>query len=345
MTCRGLILCLLLAACRGAGPTMVQTSDAVADGAVDAGVDGTTAADLSAAPDRATSNRAEEYARAAVVFASCFPDDGINRNLAAFWDPLPPGQFWARAQTRASCLATAGGGCNALKRCFGYALTLGGPPCQNSCENSTLTVCGTAGGQTSRMTINCETVGLGCDPKAYCTDFSPTTGCDGTIPPFCTTDGRPTACKGGVVVAGGFCAKLGLTCQAGACTGSGAACPKDAPASEAETYLNGFACEGPVLHACVGGQEQAITCPFVAEGFTCQSAGGQFFCGLAGECVPDQQTGGNLAARCEGNTVLFCNAGRIDRVDCTSLGFTGCDVDPNVGHYGCVPTLAPARLP
>jgi hypothetical protein len=26
-------------------------------------------------------------------------------------------------------------------------------------------------------------------------------------------------------------------------------------------------------------------------------------------------------------------------IDCTSLGFTGCDIDEAIGHYGCIPIL------
>jgi len=49
------------------------------------------------------------------------------------------------------------------------------------------------------------------------------------------------------------------------------------------------------------------------------------FCGLASECVPGNEPQGltNHGNSCEGNTVVMCNAGRIDRVDCLSLGSRG----------------------
>ena len=163
--------------------------------------------------------------------------------------------------------------------------------------------------------------------------------------PTCTADGRPTACKN-AVLRGGRCANLGLTCTAGACTGTGAACPKDSPSSEAQTYLSGLGCAGTHLRACVGGQEQSVDCAAQGEGtgFSCHSAGGSFFCGLGDECAPNERNGGNVPVRCDGNTVVVCNAGRLDRVDCTSLGFTGCDVDQHLGHFGCTPSVVPTPI-
>jgi hypothetical protein len=40
---------------------------------------------------------------------------------------------------------------------------------------------------------------------------------------------------------------------------------------------------------------------------------------------------------CDGATVVICNAGRVDRVDCRSLGFTGCEVNKVNHTYGCIP--------
>ena len=63
------------------------------------------------------------------------------------------------------------------------------------------------------------------------------------------------------------------------------------------------------------------------------------FCGIADECVPAAPAeGSGPDESCEGSTLVFCNAGRIERIDCIELGFEGCRVD---GDLGCVPGLAP----
>jgi hypothetical protein len=81
-------------------------------------------------------------------------------------------------------------------------------------------------------------------------------------------------------------------------------------------------------------REHVFDCGTLAEGFTCQSAQGLAFCGLASEC-PLVDT----AATCEGDNIVLCNAGRVDRIDCKALGFDGCD--PDVGL--CYPSPASTR--
>ncbi|HZF51711.1 MAG TPA: hypothetical protein VE093_23815 [Polyangiaceae bacterium] len=71
----------------------------------------------------------------------------------------------------------------------------------------------------------------------------------------------------------------------------------------------------------------------VAKGFSCQSLNTASFCGLAAECEP----GSAYYATCEGTTVVFCNAGRIEKIDCTTLGFTGCHT--MYGEGACSPGL------
>jgi hypothetical protein len=61
--------------------------------------------------DLGATSVAETYARAGVVIGSCMADDGLNRNVARFWDPLAGPTFWHQFRRQAQCLATAGGGC------------------------------------------------------------------------------------------------------------------------------------------------------------------------------------------------------------------------------------------
>lgn len=59
-------------------------------------------------------------------------------------------------------------------------------------------------------------------------------------------------------------------------------------------------------------------------------------CRLATDCSPPSVDAPTYKTNCDGDVLQFCNAGRIERVDCKSLGFAGCDVDPAVARYGCV---------
>jgi hypothetical protein len=42
-------------------------------------------------------------------------------------------------------------------------------------------------------------------------------------------------------------------------------------------------------------------------------------------------------ASCDGAVLSFCNAGRVEQVDCLALGFSGCEVDSSNNRYGCTP--------
>ena len=66
-----------------------------------------------------------------------------------------------------------------------------------------------------------------------------------------------------------------------------------------------------------------IDCSEVGAGFSCQTFGTSAFCGLAAECDPS--SGAVSDATCEGDQLVFCNAGRLDKLDCKSLGFSGCN--------------------
>jgi hypothetical protein len=109
------------------------------------------------------------------------------------------------------------------------------------------------------------------------------------------------------------------------------------PSSGTIAY-EGVSCTGSTLEACVGGRLTNVDCTTQGPGFGCQTVGTVSFCGLAADCVP----AGNGAASeshppsCDGTTLTFCSAGRLEHINCLSLGFTGCDVE-RAGHYGCIP--------
>lgn len=146
--------------------------------------------------------------------------------------------------------------------------------------------------------------------------------------PTCN-DNVPHVCSKFGEIDGIACADWGLVCGTDeygttACMGAGPACTFSSNSGATElNFEEGIACNGTKLRACVNGGEHEIDCGLLAEGFTCQTVDNlgeaYSFCGLASECAPDKPI-------CEGDSIVLCNAGRIDKVDCKSLGFSGCNM-------------------
>jgi hypothetical protein len=320
-------------------------SSAGAAGGSSAGAAGGSAcqATRASAPTFPGSRDPAILARAAVVVGSCIPDDGIDRNLADMWlSDVNQTWFWERTVLQAPCLASAKCGCAAVDACLGWKVTpYDGGACP-TCAGSLFSLCGLIGAGTQlRLSFDCAAIGYGCDPVTGCLPPAAALCDETTFAPTCA-DGRPALCAQNygttpAVVPGAACAAVGAACAEGACVGSGAACT-DLPASNGELVPAPLACAGAMLDACVGGKHQAIDCAKRGPGFTCQTVDGQVFCGLAAECVPGTPGSATPGSnRCEGDTVVLCNAGRIDRVDCRALGFSGCAVDASKGKLGCLP--------
>jgi hypothetical protein len=288
-------------------------------------------------------------ARAAVVIGSCYPDDGVSRVVDGLWHSEVSSSFWPRFRLQAECIVAAGEGCRALDECLGWTLAeSSGCTPGRTCDGTVFKYCFERPGFANvEQVMDCGTIGLSCDTRTVCVE-PPAVTCDpDTYVPNCE-GGRPRGCPPvGVVSQGPVCADVGLACEAGElggaatiisdCVGAGAPCSP----SSAKVY-DGVACVGERLDACIGGRRETIDCTVVGEGFSCQEYDGFAFCGLASACLPanhqgdrDVPQGGIPEPFCDGAVIEFCNAGRLERVDCTTLGFTGCDVEAG---YGCVPS-------
>lgn len=253
--------------------------------------------------------------RAAVMIASCMPDDDPHSYLKDFyWER---GGLLDRDPSWIGCVAARSDGCAAVKDCLGLESNLGGP-CVPSCNGSVFQACDDSlrfRADCSKLNASCSLDGgcIACHPGPSCDKQSFVGRCDGQVPVNCR-DERETAMAD--------CSLLGLKCvvdQDGdaRCAGKGAACTGDL---SGEARVFGGACNGSKLTACVNGAEHELDCSEIASGFACHSSGGVSFCGLAGECDPELAD-----AACEGNTLAMCNAGKLEKVDCLALGFTGCD--------------------
>ena len=273
-------------------------------------------------------------ARAAAVVGSCAPDDGVARNATHLWlSHLAAPSSYYRFVEQLTCLANANCGCAAVEHCLG--LTYHQPPavCTSQCEGDVFTGCG----DEVQLSLDCGRLGLSCDPAAVCVAEAKV-ACDASETPSCNAQGEVTYCDDGARRKTP-CQALGFKCVAGKCVGEGASCSAST-ASDSELVIPiGTACAGSTLQGCLGGQATSIDCATQGPGFSCQSRDGSFFCGLASECVPagNYAASAATAATCDGTKLGFCNAGRLEQLDCSELGFSGCEIDKKVDHYGCTP--------
>lgn len=273
-------------------------------------------------------------ARAAAVIGSCMPDDGVARNATHIWlEHLAAPRLYFRFGAQLNCFANAGQGCAAVEHCLGWVYSAPPPSCTGACQGSVFKGCG----DEVQVTVDCSRLGLSCDPQANCV-AEPAVACDDSSEPSCTPDGEVLFCDDGALRKTP-CTALGFACVDGHCRGQGAACEGDSFAESELTAPLGTGCAGDVLLGCLGGYGATLDCSEQGPGFGCQSVGGAFFCGQAAECVPADNYLSAQPASCEGDVLSFCSAGRLEHLDCATLGFTGCEVNSKLGRYGCIPSL------
>jgi hypothetical protein len=280
---------------------------------------------------------ADLVARAAAVLGSCLPDDGVDRNAAHIWlEHWAAGRLYFRFGEQLECLANAGCGCSGVEQCLGWAYSRAPAPpttCAGECAGDVFTGCSDG----VKVTIDCGRLGLSCDPDAYCGSGT-STACDGSAPAICDANGEVEFCDDGFV-RHTPCTSLGFACVAGKCVGEGSACSASLSSLDEAVAPAGIGCSGDTLQACLGGHTTTVDCAKQGPGFGCQALNGAFFCGLAAECAPADNYSGSKTSpvACDGNVLTFCNAGRLEHLDCTTLGFAGCEINHKVDHYGCTP--------
>ncbi|UQA60717.1 hypothetical protein [Polyangium aurulentum] len=261
--------------------------------------------------------------KAALFLGSCIPDDGINRWLNRFYTQKSDNPMYEYPAELFACFKDKANGCKAVEDCFGAKAELDPAGCMDSCNGTISTSCD----DQLKFTVDCAKVGATCvAAEGGCVIEPLGPVCDpGTFKDSCQ-NGAPLVCMGREEK-GPDCAKYGLTCGPGAfgggayCVGSGPMCTQDVSSPLTINYRDGIACNGAKMRACVNGFEHEIDCATLGAGFTCQAGAMGAFCGLGNECDPNE----GMDATCEGTSVVVCNAGRIEKIDCKSFGFTSCN--------------------
>lgn len=255
---------------------------------------------------------------------------------------------------RTGCFKDKANACDAVRECWGHAyryrdLTLEPYPggYTQACESGVMhLIYGSTASNPNTLESwkNCRARGLECydDDGIYCEAARTPCEPNRTDDPPCTTDDRPFGCEpigpDGWYFEKRVCSDFGLTCNQNSwprfpdCVGTGAACelPSKWWYYDWYTYdyrIGAIACESETtLRSCVGTAEQLIDCGSLGLGFKC-IPGETPYCGLASECNAD------TPITCDGDSIVVCNAGKIQKVDCKSLGFETCDLDV----LGCAP--------
>jgi hypothetical protein len=280
----------------------------------------------------------EAALRAAVVLASCTTHMPVEYTLAQLAQRVYPAGSPEETKTLADCIDSRLGGCQAIADCL--AMTVDRDvPTSTRCDGE---IAETSLGN-DRTRVDCGRLGKSCvviGALAECVETS-TEECEPNTPASCSADGRPVRCRGGHAQYSVACSTLGLTCTGdGAltyCSGSAGACAAIQASADYVSY-DGERCAGDNLVACVGGREATVDCSTSIRDASCWTSGDaqSAYCGLGNECAPDRAA----SAECDGNRIVVCNLGRVERIDCTALGFARCESRRSVfgdAYAACAP--------
>jgi len=220
-------------------------------------------------------------------------------------------------------------GCAGVVECMGFSDLQVSDSC-GTCDGNVAILC-----EDAQARRDCAKYGGTCS-DGHCIPLGAAACDEASFENQCDPRGRPLHCNDTVQV-GPECAFFGLECKKegsdASCVGKGEACSMPEPESPSfDVHYAGQACNGASLSACVRGHLADLDCSLVGSGFSCQTHEGAFFCGTASECDP-----ATYEKSCDGANVIFCNAGKIARVDCTALGLAACFDDPLFGCESAVP--------
>jgi hypothetical protein len=228
----------------------------------------------------------------------------------------PESSFGELLRTHAVCIATTGGGCDAVDACLGIELDVPGD-CTPGCDGEVAVLCGAG-----HVRWRCADLGLACIDGvcavsgAACSDDA----CAGS---------SPVRCLMGTAQTGPDCTAFDSTCATptgpSACVGRGEACTETASTTNTIDFFdNGVECvDGDTLAACINGGRAEVACDALAPGTTCRTTSEvmpRAFCGRGNACNPFT----TVVEFCSGNDIAVCNAGRLQTVRCLDLGFSGC---------------------
>jgi len=301
-----------------------------------------------------------------IIVSSClfgYSKGSLNQKLdnlyfSRSYQPLTQG-----IRDRTSCFRYKNNACAATAECLGiadwYGEPLPGAPdpfeYETSCDGDTRKVVFSRFTTQTELSLqrryNCGGMDLHCYepissfdnhepcewPRTPCNPFDPGEHCVNERPDFC--EDQDLSAQTGWEYQEFKCSDYGLTCERQPsspeedCVGTGPACelPKDSWARDVafDYRRGGIACESTtMLRSCIGRYEKLTDCAQLGIGFKCLP-GPEPHCGFATECTAD------APVTCDGDSLVVCDAGRVRKVDCKTLGFTTCDATRGI----CGPSI------
>jgi hypothetical protein len=273
-----------------------------------------------------------ELAELCIAYTSCFVPDQEVGSCISTARTLIAGTRWELSVTasieaglaavlmNAECVEAAMGDCDGILACANRGDVNRTCDRERRCEGDTLISCTQPTGTNHRaeVSIDCAALELECLDFAgwpVCAEASGYTG-----------EAERFSCQGPIALVehsgvryGKDCSLIGGRCRskqaesggqlAYACVGQGAKCGPE--------YVS--SCAGDDFKTCLNGREAAIDCARV--GMECGlNSDQQYSCVNPGGCHPysDLET-------CADGTIRFCGIQGWEEVDCTALGFAGCE--------------------
>lgn len=290
---------------------------------------------------------------AAIAYISCynprmlFTDLNINRQISGLYYAQYEEPMTLALSQRTSCFANMTAGCGTFRECMGVSSQISSPtgavPCENGIAFRGFDI--EWGGRGYRYE-NCAALGYECrlskvaeTPYGFC-EHPNGRECVGV-------QGSSTKCINGEFYACQYaspdpvdgymadlpsCSEFGYVCSDFAghvdnyCKAPGPSCDSVYLSTDDRIfdYRQGHEClSETTMRACVNGGEDIVDCTSMAADFTCRKGPMpgvmDFICARGDECTEFDDT------YCDGSSLVVCDAGKIRKVDCKALGFTGCN--------------------
>jgi hypothetical protein len=234
------------------------------------------------------------------------------------------GQVSDISPAQVNCIAGAGTDCTKAKACLDNGMTPAACSGNSStCMGNFIVTCSAAtgsNGNNGQSVFDCSTLGAGytCIASNGNVDCG-TASCGGGNPTQCAANILQDCSNG--VLHPLDCAHFSATCVTTVgiahCRGVGPGCSQQATPNNP---LAAIRCDGGVLVTCTDGQEARYDCGQLGLSCLPSSSNGVLGCRAGKDCDP-----GTFTSTCVGNTLTFCNQGKIDTFNCGGAGFTGCN--------------------
>lgn len=281
-------------------------------------------------------------ANACARVSACTPA----QEAAKFRDPGACVEWWASGESPAlrTCLEKANG-CDAVRQCIhgggdarAAQFCADRPGVVSGCDGDRLISCGEDDGHESTV-VDCAAIGANCR-EVKSTGGLVVRAC--SSPAKCPAGGPDLRCDGTSAI---------ISCRDGAYERIACAAGTKCEERKDEVGDAAASCELPGQRRCVGGMrrcenDRLVECErgkakvtdCVGQGLRCAGIGPRANCYVPENVECDTA----MPPKCEGNSLVFCAAGRLEKIACSSIGLGICDPAAKGPFAACAPAPPPA---